>query len=359
MKKVLHIHNPLVSHLPQSAFLLSVIGNKEDEYDWIMSNFVNIRMNRHTVYEDFYRNDMWYNCYHIIDNSMTKEFIKKFICDDLEKYLIMSIDNGYYVYVYSVEKHIPHYYTERYSRHCPMVFGYDSDEKIFYIADFFKDSKYSFECVTFDQMKTSLAYNEKEFDFYSDMLFRTIKKKEGYSYKFSIDGLRNRLEEYLISKDMYSNTYPQFQSNDLEQSLFYDIKNDFQFDFGLKCYDAAIWCISSAYISRRQFHLFYAHKILMRHRLEYLSGRYNLDGIHELMEKCDKLIDLSLRCRNVFMKSEALHNECLDKVTKEKLINCLQDIKNLDSEFTEKLISSLDAQNQMQNPESTFKMRIV
>ena len=77
MKKkiILPIHKPIINHIPADSFLLSVIGDTEAEMDWIMGNFINIRMNPKIGYNDFFRTDMWYNCYFIYENRMTRDFI--------------------------------------------------------------------------------------------------------------------------------------------------------------------------------------------------------------------------------------------------------------------------------------------
>ena len=84
IKKILPVHQPLIQHVPANTQLLSVIGNEQDEYDWIMNNFVNLRYNPYTKYDDFFRNDMWYNCYHITENKFTKGFIDNFSEDPFE-----------------------------------------------------------------------------------------------------------------------------------------------------------------------------------------------------------------------------------------------------------------------------------
>lgn len=340
--KILEIHQPIISHLPQSAFLLSILGNEFNEYSWIMNNFVNIRMNKYTGYNDFYRNDMWYNCYHLIDNSMTKEFINTFISDDFIEFLINAINSGYYVYSYLNMKNISHYKHNFDMRHCPLIYGYNLEKKIFYVADFFYNQKYSFETCTFDEIKLAISYKEEDFcDFYKYLLFRCIKKKDGFKYEYSLEDLKSKLIDYYNSHNLFTKGYYQFQSNDFEESLYNLIPNDYSFDFGLKCYDAAIELTNNKKINKKQLHLFYCQKVLMKLRLEFLHEHFNLKNFDWLYNECNYLLDTSLMTRNIYLKSKFLPlikaDECFKKVSYN-----LNEIKRRDYIFTEELINSLN-----------------
>lgn len=74
--RVLPLHDPLIIHSPANTYLLSVIGNDEIEHAWIMNNFINLRINPYTKYDDFYRIDMWYNCPFIANNIMSRDLIR-------------------------------------------------------------------------------------------------------------------------------------------------------------------------------------------------------------------------------------------------------------------------------------------
>lgn len=334
----LDIHQPLIAHLPQSAYLLSIIGDKPDEYDWVMNNFINIMFNSKLGNEDFYRSDCWYNCYHITENAMTKSYIDGISNGNIVDFIINSINNGYYVYTYAITKYLPHQKNDSDIRHAPLFYGYDSTTKRFYIADSFCGNRFLLTDISYTQARSALSYDEfNNPKYYPYILFRLIKKKEGYTYNFDYHDMYLKILDYMDSKCYFNNLYPPFDCNIYEDFLWEDIENPYDYSFGLNFYYAAIESALDKKLRSRQLHLLYCHKAMMKARLVYLGKKYKLDSLDELMENCDDILRNTTIVRNRYYKDELKHVFDVNRIVSELYL-----LKKQDTAFTSKLLLALE-----------------
>ena len=328
MKKILKVHSPLLNHCPANAYLLSVIGENEQEYDWIMSNFINLRINPYTKYDDFYRFDMWYNCPFIIDHVISRDLIDA-LTDDVVELFIKLINNNYYIYCYLNQSCIPCYHTKKNETHNAFVYGYDKYEKKFYFSDFI-DRKLVFNTCTFQELDR--AYNlekekSEEIQKVSNfMMFHAFKKIE-YDYEFKgLSNIRPQLIDYLNATNKYSDGMYYFHSNDLDDALLRNIQHAFDFKFGLEFYDILEHLICESYNMTRAYHLLYLSKSLMRKRIFYYQKQGLSFGGNDILEMCSKLENDSLILRNVYIKN---------KLKKDNSVSCTKNIVRLLKELKE------------------------
>ena len=339
MKKVLPIHRPILQHNPANAYLLSIIGDKPDEYAWIMNNFANLRYNPHIKYDDFYRNDMWYNCYHITESKFTKGFIDLFASDSFELIKRM-IDDGYYIYMFLNRKYIPNYNKPEYDiRHNPLIYGYDIDNNLIYIADFFRGQSFNFETCSIDDFRKSYPYTDDEEDFYIYVWNRAIKKKEEYNFKFNIEDLIIKLSDYIKSTDLNASHYYTFDTNDVEEVEYMHIEGGYNYVYGVDVYDVIAEDLIKNKISHRPLHLLYEHKSIMCRRIDYLMQNNFLNKGTKLQDNYEEIKEDCLLLRNLFLKyrmSNSLTEEHRKKIAAELL-----QLKSRDIKLTRKLISEI------------------
>ena len=330
----LYTHKPLIAHLPQDAALLSIIGNTPDEYSWVMNNFVNIRVNSKLQYDDFYREDMWYNCYYIEDNSMTKQFILSNFSDFIV-FIMNCIDNGYYILPYLNKRQIRAYNFDIDARHSPLIYGYDPRRRIVYLCDFFSEH-YVPSTATFDEIRHAIDYVEQDHEWYPYKLFHILKKKRDYKHKFDLSSLIKQLEDYFTSENKIG-TYDQFQTNDMEEKLFFGVEDYKTTAFGIASYDVLIHVIEEKTAWIQLFFLFRAHKIIMRYRLKYLDQKYGLPEFKQIYELNEQMERLGTINQNLYIKSLLSPQSCwIDKAIDNALM-----MKDIDESFTGKLIESL------------------
>lgn len=68
-------------------------------------------------------------------------------------------------------------YMKRHMLHIILIYGYDFDKQIFYVADFFKNSKYAFSTCSFQNIGEGYSTNIKSY---------LTKAKTGYyPYKYT------------------------------------------------------------------------------------------------------------------------------------------------------------------------------
>lgn len=339
-KKILPVHQPIIQHIPANAFLLSVIGETEDEYAWIMNNFVNIRYNPNTYYDDFYRNDMWYNCYHITENRFTKEFAD-IVFGDPVKMLINLIDADYYIYFYFNTRYIENYMCDEDNVHNAMIYGYDLDEEKVYIADFFTDKSITFESCSIKSYCDAYNHQMDKPEYYSYVWNRAFKLKKGYVYTFDIDELIIKLRDYLESSDLGKSKYFSFDNNDVEDILYYEFKEGYEYVYGLEVYDEIRNALYNGHLWRRPLQLLHEHKKLMMKRLKFLSENGFLQQNEiELENKCNEMINEIALMKNIFLKNEMKGKPRVEIM--ETLGEKFFELKEMDREFTKLLINSIN-----------------
>ena len=328
----------MIKHNPANAYLLSIIGDKEDEEAWIMNNFVNIRYNPVTKYDDFCRNDMWYNCYHVSENKFTKEFIDIF-SDDPFELLKKMIDNGYYLYLFLNRRYIHNYEREEYDFwHNPLIYGYDTDEGCVFIADFFRGGSISYEKCHIQEYINAYPYTDSEDEFYYYVWNRALKKKRNYKFTFSKDDLKARLIDYINSTDFDDHTYHVFDTNDTEEIEYFHIEKGYDYVTGIACYDEFVKALYNNELRYRPLHLLYEHKKMMCKRLLFLKKIGVIRDISLLYNSCEEMMNECLKMRNVFLKNVTVKNtSCRNG----DIIHSLEKIKRKDVEFTSKLIELL------------------
>lgn len=337
----LPVRKPIVAHLPQSSAILAILGNKKHEYDWIMANFINIRVGPSWKFDDFYRRDMWYNCYYIQDNSISRDFMQ-LLYDDVIYFLINLISNGYYAFLTLNRKNIKAYNVDWDTRHPVLIYGYNLETSEFYIADFFSRRHYEFQTASFEEIRQANQYDEREFDWYPFKLQRFFKIKPGYQYRFELNEITTKLIDYYNSEDMDAGSYYQFQTSDMEEKLYFDDFAAYNMQYGLNCYDTAIKLAGEGKLWTRLCYLFFAHKVLMEQRLNYLGEQYGLKEDEALKSMCSeltsecKILYLSVIRNSMYQEHNKKKSDSRARI-QEQLIH----IKENDKKFTEALVSSL------------------
>lgn len=338
MKKILPLHMPIIQHNPANAYLLSIIGDEQDEFAWIMNNFVNMRYNPYTYYDDFFRNDMWYNCYHITETRFTQEFINQF-SDDSFDIIKKLIDTGFYIYMYLNTRHIPIYNQEKDRWHNAMLYGYDEETGIIYLADFFDGRSFSTGTCTIDEFRKSYPYPENKEGFYYDLWSRAIKKKKDYQYQFDLKELYIKLTDYVNGTDINASHYYTFDSNDLEDVEFDHIEGGYEYVYGNRIYDAICTNLLKGQLEVRTLHLIHEFESLMCERIRFLEEKGYLKQGHNLCEESERLRGEAQIIRNLFMKYKFADR--FNEKRRKQICDRLMDLKKQEKCLIESLLEKL------------------
>lgn len=336
MRKILYNQDPILKHSICSSFLFSIIGKNEYEDAWINHNFINIRINKSTGYNDFYRDTMWYECPFISENTLTREVIDK--CNNnFISFAKWAIDSDFYIYAILNRMYISSYNSPNANLTKNLIiYGYDIDNKYFMAMDFIKGHFEKF-IITFDEFKYSYEMKEDK-EFYSDYtLYRLVKRRtDKISYNFDVEVFKQKLLDYVNSTNLYKGRSP-MNTPDLEEAFLYcDFKEAYDFSFGLEVYKT----IQSLYLNRnidvKAFHLLYEHKQLMIKRINFLFNNkfLNESNYKKLCIDFEDLLHKTLILRNLFLKYKFEFPE--------KIIFKINEIYILDYQLSMDLINALE-----------------
>ncbi|MCI9488752.1 MAG: hypothetical protein HFG97_01820 [Dorea sp.] len=343
-KEILPIHKPLINHIPADSFLLSIIGEKENELDWIMGNFINLRINPKIGYSDFFRTDMWYNCYFIYENAITRDFILNNTMDIVE-FFMNQISNGYYIYTYVNMACIRNYESKENMTHNPLIFGYDQEERIFYLADFFRNGKLSFDKCSFEEVEKAFDIDGLDCKY---LLYRFLKKVEFIDFKYEYKNTILQLENYITSKDMYGDGLYHYFTNESEDAIVENVENGFDYIFGLAYYEGLKQIYMKNWDAVKAAQVLVIHKELMLKRIEYFYKKKLIYHINNLKDLNMELIKQSAILRNTIIKKliyekkkTVLEGKIKQNVSEEKIYNMIDSLRKKDYIFSKTLLKEL------------------
>lgn len=203
------MNEPDIKSYPYFANLLSVIS-KEDGYEcWLYNNFIQLNYPIYAEKDgarlDFYTSLLWETCPFVSYQKLIRLFVDK-NWQDIVQFLVMSIDSGFYcrfvIDTYYVEAYDT--YLNNHIVHDIFVYGFDIENKVFYVADNFKFGKYCHEIVSIDQIKNGYESIEKRnlYDWLNGVEMIRLQYKNKYygfehTYKIDLHLIKDQINDYL------------------------------------------------------------------------------------------------------------------------------------------------------------------
>ncbi|WP_455715504.1 hypothetical protein [Anaerosporobacter sp.] len=264
-KKCLPLVEPAITTNPYVTNKLAILGNFKETQPWILQNFTNIWMQRNfrlNYGADFLYFSSYRFCPFIKEFEMCTSIVDKKWKTIVEA-IIDIINMGHYVYLNINTSFIPQYKNfENNQMHDIFVYGYDRDEKILYVADFFEYGKYGMKKVCFKDF--IMAYDSMDDtvkrDFFDGIIILQYTARDiPFDMEFCIQGIR----DYLNSK------------NTIVKSILVELDKKDEVVFGINTCDIMIQYlqdlsrIENIKLDYRTFHYFYQHKVLMRLRIQF------------------------------------------------------------------------------------------
>ena len=269
--KMLPVNYPLITTYTQHAHLLSILSCYEFTYPWIYSNYIQLYINK-----DYKHNwaDFYYpfpyelrpsdTCKWVITQKVKRDIVS-IKWGSVTEFIMENINNDNYIHTMLNYFHVPN--STRYQKqqllHDILVYGYNFDEKVFYVADFFKQ-KYSFEKIAFSDLELAFStyHLTKNSDYLNGLIYLYSINKD-CDYMFNINNIINSIRSYLDA------ALPEYW-------YMYNFDNRCNIVFGTEIYDTLKNYIvnqvnNHSYIDVRPFHLLYDHKKIMSLRLKYLQ----------------------------------------------------------------------------------------
>jgi hypothetical protein len=247
---------------------------------------------------------------------------------EFTEFIETQINHGYYIETWLDQYFIScsNCYNKSHFMHSNFIYGYDNDKKVVYVSDFFKHGMYKSEVVSYEEINQSYTLEYQIGNIPSWFLWIRLYKYVGYQYKLNKDLLLLGLNNYINCKDSFN----RFDNASVTYDPVY---------FGLDYYNLLIeHCYSVKYnLDIRAFHVLYDHKIAMLIRLEYLNEERLINNYHKLKQKCENLLNETLKMQNMALKYKVNKNDTILI----KIISTCRSLYNMDYDITNELISNI------------------
>lgn len=316
--------NNLLTGSNQSTHILSMALIDDRAFEWFAENYIQMVI----YYDNYSFVPMFYNFmdtrvlystdYHLVANNNICPFL------DIYRYryeewsnqnqsIIESIkqrlEQNFYVSLYVDTSCIPQYTTKGYI-HNPLIYGFNDEENVFYMMDFwdlhYESKKISYDC--FEKALNSFIDSDDEnpaFYRYGINCFRRIE----FEYKIDMERLKLQLGDYLAGDEVKS-SYERFLHNKkcrygisiLDNFIEYVMgKNEFdEIDLGYSflCISVIIdhklamltrleWLFKNGYIVKKDYDSIYdgfMHSYNTAKKIRNLAIKYSIKKNRKIME---------------------------------------------------------------------------
>jgi hypothetical protein len=349
-------------HSPRDTYLLSILENYGETYQWKMQNFINTEIRNDGKFDNFFRNQFWFDCPFLHINLMERDFFKSITNNNsLIDLIINFINSGYYVYLFINKKYISEYKTNSDVDHNMIVWGYSQEESLFYIADFF-DEKYKLTSCTFQEIiEAFFGYDAIPGITQYGQQIACIKFNADSEFTFNIDILKKQLRDYIDSVDLeqrnFDSIYSTFTSKRIYGVAIYDFYSKLLLNRQSSAWGSGGLSLltqkeQKLYPNIRPLNLFLCRAKIMTERIDFLDKEYGLNVKEHLSYLANKIQLLSTRMKMLGLKyiikinynsqKEALQCKFADEI----LIH-IRKLQELDINFTQELLDLLSDINQV------------
>ena len=351
MKKELDLLNIDNDYMfsPVTAYLFSIL-EKYKTIDtninlWLASNFINLYIDinlidpefpdKPIIYEEFFRQNIWYSCPFIECNNLDVSIINKYWAGHFDELCKSIINLDYYIYATINKKLLPNYNSKDNFVHKLLIYGYNNEKKIMNIADYFQKRLFSFEECTMKELNDAFDGLFKISDYKRHANINFLKYKENKNYCFRVDEIKNKLIDYRDSVNMIDK---------FNYVLFaYEYRNTGNLYYGVSYYDALCeMLILERQLSTKSIQILVMHKRLMCDRLEILYKNQIILN-KKLIKKATDLLHKTILLRNLVLKLNVKNGEerISSKDEKMKLTKRILELKEEDYIFVSSLIEEL------------------
>ncbi len=353
MKRILPIfNNPPLIGVDDYTHILSIVLTHPKAYAWMAENYVQLigdgNLDNDIMLYNFINHNILYNTeYYFVANNKSCPFLDIYRDSYLEchnknisivDYLKSKINNDFYIFLFLDTSKILAYNNSVPERHCPLIFGFDDDDEIFYFRDYCSlhykthTAKYKEIEQAVNSFLTSQAIRETvDYDIIYQYGINRIRLID-IDYMFNVDRLKLLLQDYLDGNQM-KNIYSKFINNK-------------GYSYGISVYDVTITALEkyleqdSDNIGRLVRYVQYIdHKVAMQIRIDFLKSnnfikQSDFERLYSAFEEAKKIAHIM---RNFYMKYSITKN----KKNIYKMIDTLKQLKDIDIKYIKELLEIL------------------
>lgn len=345
------LHESPIKVYSNYAYMLSVLLNQEEAFEWFYSNFIQVKYIRETEDCRFIFNyslgnltKYFYNLPYLKVRSLDRDFMLKY-CGDIIEFLSHALKNRYYIVTVVDNYFIPmkNEYNNRHNLHLIMLYGFSQQKKCFYSMGydngFYQESQINF--LDFCQAITSMeGKNIHVRDDYC-MMYKLQDKNElvypqenfnYFPYRFNKKFVKRSLEEY------YDST-----CSDEHFCTFYTVPDNAE--YGISYYDAMIEYVkkfvNGIYKDKLYiicFHGMLEHKEIMLQRIKFMQDKHFIGISDDIIKEYERLVTQAKIVRNYAIK----YNLTMNVEMLNKMIGLLNDMYLSEKSVIKKLIYMMD-----------------
>ncbi|CAG7658654.1 hypothetical protein ACFQI7_32665 [Paenibacillus allorhizosphaerae] len=294
---ILPMEYPIITLYPMTANAVSIISNNLSEtYPWLLNNFLQLLSWRSDALEGrliIRYSDSWTfykNCPFLGHQKINKKFIKSKWNGSIFDFIIDSISQGYYVYLYVNTLYISAYRPSRDRPHDLFIYGYDYAQKLFYIADNLNYGKYTYATCTFQELIdaiNSLSEKDENINHFDNSII-LLNYQSNCESSFELNTVVDGIKAYLSSRAFKDVEHP----NALYGISVYNNMNIYLSHLEKNQARADI----------RPFHALWEHKSMMLMRIRYMYDNKMLIDAEKSIKALTSLVDDALLHRNLILK---------------------------------------------------------
>ena len=334
MKKLLPVaYPPITSYTDISAAMIILWARKEKTISWISDHLIQLYASNEIIqgsFYDFVNNDNYPregNCPFLQKYTINRDILEMACFSD---FIERQINNNYYLNVTldQYELNCSKYFQKKHKYHITFIYGYDSENELVYIADFYGGQKLTFQTISYSNLNSGFfsvrVKNAREWEVEIFLL-----KYVDNTYDTNIKLLIRFLDDYLNGIDSFLKYTFSFRHKEV------------LIRYGIEYYDMLLeHCQSvgkNGTLNTTIFHVLFDHKELMRIRLEYLTKIGLILGDTSLSTDFNNLQEKTLSIRNMVMKYNILKNNNI--IT--RIIIALVELRKIDKNLTFKLRNAI------------------
>lgn len=336
--RILPVVYPIIASNTEHGYLLSGVLSNSKAWAWVMGNYVNqiLYSLRFGLDMNFYplMNHTHCPCIDYMRISRKLIFHK---WDNFIQFISEMIDDEYYIMIFLDRFYIPvsGEYKKVHNWHPSLIYGYDYEKKIIYIADFYLHRKFSFENVSFYFICQAFSSDqEREMPFINQRYFGSddaiiYKNRNEFLFKFDINSFKTKCINYLNSTNL---------------SRIYGLSDSYYFGtsiFGLSTMKEVRKLILNQYdsdeINVKLFTVPKERTNLMLERLKYLEKNGYI-GLNNTVNQ--KFLEIQ-KLYNIMMGLVIKYNITNDKRNLEKIDLYIEQVNDAEEVAFEQLIGIL------------------
>lgn len=340
-EKKLPMKYPKITCYNQHANLLAIISSESDSYlPWLYNYYIQLQFANNIKHPEIgarldFENLLEYeSCPFLYYQKISRDMIN-LKWDNVIDFMVDCIDQGYCIYftVDSYWIHIYKSYKKEHFIHPLLIYGYNFNKKVFYVADNCYDGKYSFEMISFDELIQgyieAVKYDE---EYYLDSvnLYQYRKRERFYNwyhnYAFDVNLVKLSIEDFLSGKGLVEHGMVPLEQWKRETLVY-----------GVNCYKHIINYLKNindfSYDSRT-FFVLHEHKKIMLERIEYMQHNQYMRKDNSILENYKQIENTASIMNSLWLKYGITKANSIV----ENIIHKIEDLEKLEIQTMTKML---------------------